>query len=159
MQEEYVQIRETLINMKNNLAERIKDFGEQGLNVPLGYSIGELSTYDNHPGDIGSEVFERSKDLALRETAALTLTAVNEALEKINNGTYGFCDVCGEIIPKERLEAVPYTTLCRDCKDNEEKMPDRNIRPVEEEVLEKPFARTITDDPDAVWYDGENAWR
>ncbi|WP_286726360.1 TraR/DksA C4-type zinc finger protein [Pelotomaculum sp. PtaB.Bin117] len=160
MQEkQYAQIKGKLEDLKQNLEDRIKYLDEQGLSVPLGDSVGELSTYDNHPADIGSEVFERSKDFALRENAAITLAAVNEAIEKINNGTYGICDVCGEKIQKERLEAVPYTTKCRDCKEAEEALPDQNIRPVEEEVLGKPFARTFTDDPEAVGYDGEDAWR
>lgn len=160
MQEkQYSQIKDKLENLKQNLSDRINYFDDQGLGVSLGYSVSELSTYDNHPADIGSEVFERSKDFALRENAMITLTAVNEALEKINNGTYGICDVCGGKIQTERLEAVPYTTLCRDCKEAEEKIPDQNVRPVEEEVLGKPFARTFTDDPKAVGYDGEDAWR
>ncbi|MDF9408066.1 TraR/DksA C4-type zinc finger protein [Pelotomaculum isophthalicicum JI] len=160
MQEkQYSQIKDKLENLRQNLADRIKYFDDQGLDVSLGYSVSELSNYDNHPADIGSEVFERSKDFALRENAMITLTAVNEALEKINNGTYGICDVCGGKIQIERLDAVPYTTLCRDCKEAEEKIPDQNVRPVEEEVIGKPFAGTFTGDPEAVGYDGEDAWR
>jgi len=160
MQEkQYSQFKDKLQALKQNLADRIKYFDDNGLGVPLGNSISELSTYDNHPADIGSEVFERSKDFALRENAMLTLAAVNNALEKINKGTYGICDVCGKGIQQERLEAVPYATMCRECKEAEEKITDQNVRPVEEEVLGKPFARTFTDDPEAVGYDGEDAWR
>ncbi|MDI9448265.1 MAG: conjugal transfer protein TraR, partial [Bacillota bacterium] len=55
----------------------VNEQGQGGLGVPLGDSIGELSTYDNHPADVGSEVFERSKDFALRESAMITVAAID----------------------------------------------------------------------------------
>lgn len=160
MQEkQYPEHKKKLLALRAQLAERIEFIDGQGLEDSLKESISELSTYDNHPADIGSEVFERSKDFALREGASITLAAIDEALAKINAGTYGTCDLCGRNIDPGRLEAIPYTTLCLDCKAVEEEIPDQNIRPVEEEVLGKPFARTFTDDPEAVGYDGEDAWR
>lgn len=132
---------------------------EGGLNVSMGESTSELSAYDNHPADIGSENFERSKDFALREQAMLTITAIDEALQKIEEGTYGVCGVCGRDISAERLEAVPHADKCADCKEEEEKVSGVNERPVEEEVLAPPFARTFNDDEDKVEYDGEDAWQ
>ena len=49
------------------------------------------------------------------------LLYLEEALERIENGTYGICKGCGQEIPKERLEAVPHTQLCVPCKENEKK--------------------------------------
>lgn len=158
-EEQQAQVKEKLLALKKELAERIAYIDKQGLNEPVGSALSELSTYDNHPADIGSEMFERSKDFALRENALLTLAAVEQALAKIEQGHYGVCDVCGREIQPERLKAVPYAALCRACKEKEESRPDQNIRPVEEEVLGKPFARTYPDDPEAVGYDGEDAWR
>lgn len=158
-EEQQAQLKNWLQGLKKQLAARIQYIDTQGLNEPLGGSISELSAYDNHPADIGSEVFERSKDFALRENAMLTLTAVEHALAKIERGKYGVCEACGREIQRERLEAVPYAALCRQCKEKEESKPDQNIRPVEEEVLGKPFARTDPDDSEAVGYDGEDAWR
>ncbi|MDD4170177.1 MAG: TraR/DksA C4-type zinc finger protein [Desulfotomaculaceae bacterium] len=154
-----LKFKKKLTTLKKQLTERIEFIDGQGLGDSLKESISELSTYDNHPADIGSEVFERSKDFSLRESAIITLEAVDEALEKINTGTYGTCEHCGKNIDPGRLEVIPYTTLCLDCKAVEEEIPDQNERPVEEEVLGKPFARTFTDDPEAVGYDGEDAWR
>ena len=154
--------KQRLLNERSRLtgqADFIDEQGYGGLGVPLGDSIGEISAYDNHPADIGSEVFERSKDFALRENAMITVAAIDSALEKIKNGTYGVCDVCGRDIPLERLEAVPSTTKCRDCKEAEEKIPHQNDRPVEEEALGIPFARTFKDDTDEIEYDGEDAWQ
>jgi len=160
MQEKnYSKYQEKLLDIKKHLSEQIEFIDKQGLGISLEDSISELSTYDNHPADIGSEVFERSKDFSLRENAQVIMAAVDEALEKIREGTYGICSVCGKEIDPERLEAIPYTVLCRECKEAEEKKPEKNVRPVEEEVLGKPFARTFTDDSEAVGYDGEDAWR
>ncbi|MDD3652772.1 MAG: TraR/DksA C4-type zinc finger protein [Desulfotomaculaceae bacterium] len=153
------QLKNKLLQLKKQLNSQIDFINGQGLEDSLSESISELSTYDNHPADIGSEIFERSKDLALREGVRITLAAVNEALAKIDAGTYGICDLCGQDIEPDRLEAIPYTTVCLECKEEGEELPDQNVRPVEEEVLGKPFARTFSDDPEAIGYDGEDAWR
>lgn len=153
------EFKQRLHDQRKNLTERIKLIDEQGLDVPLGYSISELSSYDNHPADIGTEVFERSKDFALRESAMITVAAIDEALKQIKEGTYGFCNVCGREIDMARLEAMPSATMCRDCKEAEEKIPRSDERPVEEDVLGKPFVRTFKDNEDSVGYDGEDAWQ
>lgn len=151
--------KKRLLKEKENLLERINFIDNQGLGESLEDSISELSTYDNHPADIGTEVFERSKDFSLRESAMISVAAVDDALNRIREGTYGVCDVCGKEIAPERLEALPSTTICHDCKEAEEKIPHRDERPAEEDVLAKPFARTFTDASGNIGYDGEDAWQ
>lgn len=73
---------------------------------------GELSMYDNHPADLGTELYDREKDIALNSHATDELEKVENALQAIKDGTYGVCEVCGKNIQVERLEAIPYTTLC-----------------------------------------------
>jgi YteA family regulatory protein len=128
---------------------------QQTMDVALEDSIGELSTYDNHPADIAGEAFERSKDFALRENARFRLLAVEDALAKIDRGTYGRCDECGAKISLERLEAVPFTTKCRDCKAHAE-VRDERARPVEEEVFTRPWAPP---GQESTIYDREDAWQ
>ncbi|MCL6560234.1 MAG: TraR/DksA C4-type zinc finger protein [Firmicutes bacterium] len=155
-----MKFKQRLLDERNHLTRRIEFIDEEALGVSMEDSISELSTYDNHPADIGSELFERSKDFALRENAMVTIAAIDDALEKIEKGTYGICDVCGKEIAVERLEAMPSTTICRNCKEAEEKIPHReNDRPVEEDVLGKPFARTFVDASGDIMYDGEDAWQ
>jgi DnaK suppressor protein len=74
----------------------------------------ELSFVDQHAADAGSELFERQKELSLRENAEGRLQDVDDALRKLDEGTYGDCEVCGDPIPKARLEAVPTARLCVD---------------------------------------------
>lgn len=158
-QEMLMKFKQRLLDERENLTRRIDFIDGQGLGVAMEDSIGELSTCDNHPADIGSELFERSKDFALRENAMLAVAAIDRALAKIENGTYGKCDNCGREIPLERLEAVPSTVCCKKCKEAEEKNTRPEARPVEEDVLARPFARTWNDATGDVMYDGEDAWQ
>ena len=96
-------------------------------------TVGELSAYDNHPADMGTELYDREKDFALEEHADSELNKVNAALLAMDNGAYGKCKVCGIEIPYERLEAVPTTQFCV-THSNEQSVP--TDRPVEEDVLE-----------------------
>lgn len=87
----------------------------------LSESVHELVSYDgNHPGDLGTETFEREKDLGLRNNAIEQLQQVKVALERIDAGSYGFCASCGGIIPEARLEALPSSTECVDCQNGKE---------------------------------------
>ncbi len=78
---------------------------------------GELSHYDEHEADVATETFERERDLAMQNTAESILKQVDGALKKIENGGYGDCERCGQIIPAARLEAIPYTPFCIECAD------------------------------------------
>ena len=62
-----------------------------------------------------SQVFEQQRDLALRDRSRLELSRVEAALRSIDDGTYGTCTNCGNPIPPERLEAIPWTPHCIDC--------------------------------------------
>ena len=95
-------------------------------------SLQELSMYDNHPADIGTETFERSKDIGLKDLAERRLKEIDEALSRINQGDYGICKECGREIPEERLEAVPSTPFCYDCRQMQDDQVTPSRRPVEE---------------------------
>lgn len=101
----------------------------------------KLSLADNHPADLGTENFERGKDLALQEQKLTHLRRIEEALDRIENGRYGICLRCGREIPAERLKAIPETALCVDCLGFEERQLRGSSRPVEEGVLLPPFVQ------------------
>lgn len=77
----------------------------------------ELADYDNHPADAASDTFERTKDHALEENYREIIDRIDEALRKIEDGTYGVCDRCGGPIKPERLKAIPYATMCIECQE------------------------------------------
>jgi RNA polymerase-binding protein DksA len=69
---------------------------------------------DNHLGDMASVTFDRELDEGLEEGAQQTLTQIDRALARLDDGTYGTCERCGKEIPAERLHARPWATLCID---------------------------------------------
>ena len=71
---------------------------------------------DDHIADSASETFQRELDGGLEENAGRLLSEVEAALERMDDGTYGICEACGREIDAERLDAVPYATLCIDDK-------------------------------------------
>lgn len=143
---------------KQELNHTILQLEDNGLNAALSNTTAELSSYDNHPADLGSETFERGKDLGIRDNERVILSSVERALEKIHLGTYGRCDSCGCEIATERLEALPWANQCKKCQEKSEQT-DVTPRPLEEESLEPPFHRTFLDSAsfDFVGYDGEDA--
>jgi DnaK suppressor protein len=74
-----------------------------------------------HMADLGSDNFEQEFTLSLMENEEDTLVAIEAALERIEEGTYGQCDECGVKIPKTRLNALPYTPHCVRCAGNHQR--------------------------------------
>jgi YteA family regulatory protein len=138
---------------KRLLLERKKmdeghDHGHLGFEESLTGSTQELSAYDNHPADLGTETYERGKDLGLQDAKRLLRAKIDEALERIDRGDYGSCMVCGEEIPLARLEALPYAVNCLACQERLEKEENRRSeRPVEEEILDAHLTDPGGDDP------------
>jgi RNA polymerase-binding transcription factor len=78
--------------------------------------LGELGGrgVDNHLGDMATVTFDRELDEGLEEGAQQTLTQIDRALAKIDDGTYGVCERCGNAVGEDRLRARPWATLCID---------------------------------------------
>jgi DnaK suppressor protein len=150
--------RQWLTRERDQVLNRLRHSGEYGLDDPMNDELGELSGYDNHPADIGSELFERGKDLALRDLDHIRLQEIDRALQRIAEGRYGVCDRCGRPISEARLEANPLATLCYACKQEDERLHPMRERPLEEAFLHPGFGRTSTDDTSGVAFDGEDAW-
>ncbi|MDF2963415.1 MAG: transcriptional regulator, TraR/DksA family [Paenibacillus sp.] len=131
-------LQDRLLNEREELEQHfeINEQSTAGINESLRSSTNELSAYDNHPADLGTEVFERGRDLALNETISKQLDEINLSLEKMKTGQYGKCEVCGKAIPFERLEAIPYTSC---CVEHAAQNSGTDIsRPVEEDVMTPP---------------------
>lgn len=77
-----------------------------------GANLAELSNMDQHQADVGTETFEREKDLSILENVEAELADIEHALGRLNDGTYGTCEVCGRQIDDDRLEAMPAARLC-----------------------------------------------
>jgi YteA family regulatory protein len=156
--QQLAELRLQLLQEKSDLEGRLEQNDHLGLERGHFHeSMGELSSYDNHPADEGTELYEREKDIALNEHYQFELRNINHALEAMEKGTYGNCEVCGKEIPLERLEALPNTTYCI------EHSPDQvtsHKRPVEEGVLMPPFGKFAMDEKNEnVAFDAEDSWQ
>ena len=84
----------------------------------LGDAVGDAG---DDPADAGAKTFQRERELALTQNARELLAASARALARIDEGTFGVCESCGQPIGKARLQAFPRATLCVSCKQREER--------------------------------------
>jgi len=83
-------------------------------------AAGDLSTLPMHMADLGTDSHEQDISLGLMENESDEIHEIQEAFERIKDGSFGLCETCRKKIPKERLRAIPYTRLCVSCKKKEE---------------------------------------
>ena len=107
------QARELLERERERLRGML-DEADSHLSTSLTESSGELSSFDQHPGDTASETVEREQDDSVRNHAIAELAEVDAAMERLAAGEYGMCAACGAEIPSERLELLPQTRFCVD---------------------------------------------
>jgi RNA polymerase-binding protein DksA len=104
--EERTRVQAALENLREETAGTLYD------------DAGEESAYDNHLADTATETYDRELDYTLEENSEHVLGEIEAALSRIEGGTYGVCTNCSNQIPEERLEALPWATLCIDCQRN-----------------------------------------
>ena len=73
--------------------------------------------------DLGTDNFEQEFTIGLIENEEDALREIEQALERIQEGTYGVCETCGKRVTKERLRVIPYTRHCIECQRKEERSP------------------------------------
>lgn len=111
-------VRNKLVAERERLMT-LREEGEEnsGLDEDQAESTGNLADYHQHPGDVGSETFERTKDLAVRDQIDEHLADVEAALQRLEEGRYGRCEVCRREIGPERLDARPATRFCKEHQE------------------------------------------
>jgi DnaK suppressor protein len=114
--------RELLLEKRRSVRDALEHL-QQDNHGSLEDEVGELvsGSADQHMADTATETLGREIDYTLEETDARLLAAIDQALARIDAGTYGVCVNCGAQIAPERLEAMPWATLCIDCKRKEER--------------------------------------
>jgi RNA polymerase-binding transcription factor DksA len=123
--------RERLEQERTRLVEVKETFDDEHLSDESeSEAISELSSVDQHQADLGTETFEREKDLSILEQVDAELADVEHALKRLDDGTYGTCEADGKPIPEERLEALPATRFCLEHQAEAERQI-QNARPVE----------------------------
>ena len=122
-QDELQYFKELLLERRTELLRELEDFKNGDAASTMKEAAGENSSYAFHMADLGSDTMEREKAFYFATREGRLLYHLDQALERVQSGTYGFCHNCGQPISRERLEAVPHARLCITCKANEEKNP------------------------------------
>jgi DnaK suppressor protein len=107
--------KERLLALRARLRGDVHQMADAALNKSRSEASGDLSSMPIHMADLGTDNFEQEFTLSLMESEGDTLERIEAALERIEEGTYGLCEECGVRIPKTRLNAIPYATLCVKC--------------------------------------------
>jgi DnaK suppressor protein len=103
---------------RNQLEKMLSDIQEKGQSTIEDMSGSSQSYAD--PADRASQESDQFFTLRLRDRDRKLVNKINAALERIDDGTYGYCESCGEQISIPRLKARPVTTLCIECKSKQE---------------------------------------
>ncbi|GLG01091.1 molecular chaperone DnaK [Alicyclobacillus hesperidum subsp. aegles] len=153
-------MRQRLENQKREVEARLSVRNESAdLGDSMRDEISELSMYDNHPADVASELFLRGMAVGDEVREEAYLEDLDEALKRIDAGTYGVCAECGREISAERMEAMPTARYCIECQEDAERRKKHRHRPVEEDVLWPGFGAVWLDDHDQTGFDGEDAYQ
>ena len=113
--------KKLLLAAKEKLEAEIQQLQRDNLNRSQRDSSGDLSGYSYHMADVGTDTFGREVELTIASTGSQTMKLIDEGLERIEDGTYGKCQMCGCQVGVKRLEAVPYAHLCISCQSEEER--------------------------------------
>lgn len=112
--------KEILLRERMKVGGDIMHITENTLNKSQREASGDLSGYSYHMADQASDDYERDFSLGRATAEQGILYAIDEAIKRIKEGTYGNCLQCGKPISKSRLNALPYTELCIDCQKSDE---------------------------------------
>jgi RNA polymerase-binding protein DksA len=115
------QMKKRLEKLRGSLSHGLQQLSENNLNRSQRESSGDLSGYSYHMADVGTDNFGREMELNIASSENERIRLIEEALEKIEDGTYGDCIACEGKINIERLKAVPYARLCIECARELEK--------------------------------------
>jgi len=115
--EELLRFRGLLLEEKRKVKETRGNLLEEVVGRAAFDSVGENAHYSSHLCDLASTVYGREFNMSLSERQAKYLEQIDDALQRIADKTYGICQVTGEIIPIERLEAVLTTKYSIEGKE------------------------------------------
>ena len=113
--DEVESFRNVLLGLRSRLRGDLDQMTDEALRRTQSETSGNLSNVPLHMADVGTENYDQEFTLGLIENEQATLDQVQTALNRIDSGTFGRCDECGEPIAKPRLQALPYTKHCIQC--------------------------------------------
>ena len=112
--------KEKLIAMRREILMAMKNIKENENENTSKEASGDLSSYSFHLADQGTDSMDHQRNFIFAEMDSAVLHDIDAALEKIEDSTYGICELCEQEIPRARLEFIPYARFCVECQAKEE---------------------------------------
>lgn len=112
--------RELILKMKEKILDEIKHISEDTLKKSQKDAAGDISGYTYHMADVASDTYDREFSLSLASNERESLYELDDAIKRIDEGTFGICEECKSSIAKTRLKAVPHARLCLKCQEKKE---------------------------------------
>jgi DnaK suppressor protein len=114
------EFRKLIIGRRNEILEDLGD-RDQTLKQSQKEASGDISGYTYHMADVATDNYDREFSLGIASNERQMLYELDDALKRIEDGTYGLCEDCKAMITKTRLKAIPYTRHCLACQEKREK--------------------------------------
>ena len=109
--QEIDELRTRLVSEREELAAQLTTIEDQAFAATQSDMSGDVGV-DDESADAGTATFEREKELSIEQNVRDLIQKIDRALKRIEDGTYGICEVCGKPIEKARIKALPYVDLC-----------------------------------------------
>jgi len=118
--QELLKYKKLLMRVREGVAGDISHIAKENLKSQK-ESSGDLSGYSLHMADMASDSYDRELSLNIAGEVQEIVYEIDDALKRMEEGSFGKCITCGKKIPQKRLNAVPYAKYCIQCKSKEEK--------------------------------------
>jgi len=115
------EFKKLVVKKKDAALDEIKHISEDTLKKSQKEASGDISGYTYHMADVATDTYDREFSLGLASNERKFIYELDDALKKIEDGTFGFCEDCKTPISKTRLKAVPYARFCLKCQEKKEK--------------------------------------
>jgi len=118
---ELAEFKKVILKEKEKALDEIKHISEDTLKKSQKDASGDISGYTYHMADVATDAYDREFSLGLASNERELLYEFEDALKRIEDGTFGACEDCKSLITKIRLKAVPYARLCVKCQEKKER--------------------------------------
>jgi len=118
---ELIYFKGLILKRKDEVVDQIKHISEDTLKKSQKDAAGDISGYTYHMADIATDTYDREFSLGLASNERKVIYEIDDAIKKVEDGTYGVCEGCKKLISKTRLKALPYARLCLKCQQSLEK--------------------------------------
>lgn len=119
--QEMKKYKELLIKERETLSNELNSLTKDSINKSQRDASGDLSSYAYHMADMATDNYDRDFSMGIATEEQKRLFAIEEAMKRIEEGSFGNCLQCGKRILRKRLDAIPYTELCLECQKSKEK--------------------------------------